>query len=71
MSHAVTADSDPPITTTTAFVSAKEAARLLGLSRSRVYELMDAGLIESGRIGRRRVIPAEALTDFVTKLREG
>lgn len=69
MTHAAT-DSGPP-TTTPLFVSIKEAARLLNLSRSRIYELMDQGLIESTRIGRRRVIPLDALHDFATKLREG
>lgn len=67
MSHAaLTTDDDPgqmPL-----FVSAKEAARLLSLSRSRVYELMDEGLIPSTRLGRRRVIPVAALHDFAAQL---
>jgi excisionase family DNA binding protein len=69
VTHAAT-DSSPP-TTTPIFASPKEAARLLSLSRSRIYELMDAGLIESVRIGGRRVIPVDALHDFATRLREG
>lgn len=71
MTHAQTAmDESPPPTpnTTPIFVSIKEAAHLLNLSRSRVYELMDAGAIESTRIGRRRVIPTTALHDFAAKL---
>lgn len=68
MTHTAT-DSSPP--TTPIFVSPKEAARLLSVSRSRIYELMDAGLIESTRIGQRRVIPVVSLHDFAAKLQEG
>lgn len=68
MTHAAT-DSSPP--TTPIFVSPKEAARLLSLSRSRVYELMDAGAIESTRIGARRVIPVSSLHDFAAQLQKG
>lgn len=51
------------------FVSAKEAARLLSLSRSRIYQLMDDGTITSHRLGRRRVIPADALANLAAELR--
>lgn len=70
MTHAATDDASPPHTLPI-FVSPKEAARLLSVSRSRVYELMDAGLIDSTRIGQRRVIPLTSLHDFATKLQEG
>ena len=64
MSHALaTEDEQMPL-----FVSAKEAARLLSLSRSRVYELMDEGTIPSTRLGRRRVIPVAALHDLAAQL---
>ncbi|CAJ60387.1 MULTISPECIES: helix-turn-helix domain-containing protein [Frankia] len=46
-----------------------EAAELLGVSRSTVYELMNSGDIESVRIGRARRIPSAALHAFVTRLR--
>jgi excisionase family DNA binding protein len=68
VTHAAT-DSSPP-TTTPIFVSPKEAARLLSLSRSRVYELMDAGAIESTRIGTRRVIPVSSLHAFAAQLQK-
>lgn len=43
----------------------REAARLLSISRTKVYELMAAGLLASVRIGRSRRIPAQALRDFI------
>jgi excisionase family DNA binding protein len=46
-----------------------EAAALLGLSRSKLYELMAAGLVESVRIGRARRVPPEALETYVRRLR--
>lgn len=42
-----------------------EAASLLGLGRTKVYELMASGHIRSIRIGRSRRIPAAALRAFV------
>ncbi|MFC2153115.1 helix-turn-helix domain-containing protein [Actinomycetota bacterium] len=47
-----------------------EAARVVGIGRSKLYELMAAGKIESVHIGRSRRIPAEALADFVAALRQ-
>ncbi|MCK9922633.1 helix-turn-helix domain-containing protein [Frankia sp. AgPm24] len=46
-----------------------EAADLLGVSRSTVYELMGSGDIESVHIGRARRIPSAALLTFVNRLR--
>ncbi|GAB3186325.1 excisionase family DNA binding protein [Micromonospora palomenae] len=42
-----------------------EAATLLGVGRTKVYELMASGQITSIRIGRSRRIPATALRAFV------
>jgi excisionase family DNA binding protein len=53
------------------FISAKEAARLLTLSRSRVYELMDEGVIPSARLGRRRVIPEARFRELLSELMAG
>lgn len=50
------------------FVSTLEAARLLGLSRTHVYELLDRGDIESRRIGRRRLVKVSSLHEFVDRL---
>ncbi len=42
-------------------VSVPEAARFLGLSRSKVYSLMEAGELAYVKIGRARRIPRRAL----------
>ena len=46
-----------------------EAAQALGLGRSKLYELMRAGALDSVLIGGARRIPADALTDYVASLR--
>jgi excisionase family DNA binding protein len=46
-----------------------EAARVLGIGRTKVYELMAAGVLDSVKIGTARRVPAPALAEFVTKLR--
>ena len=55
--------SDPILLTPT------EAARALGIGRSKLYELLQDGVLESVHIGTCRRIPADALTDLVTRLR--
>jgi excisionase family DNA binding protein len=47
----------------------EQAAHALGISRSKLYELLRAGVIESIRIDRSRRIPIQALRDFVERLR--
>ncbi len=46
-----------------------EAADTLGIGRSKLYELMQAGVVESVRIGSCRRIPVDALSDLVARLR--
>lgn len=46
-------------------VSVEEAARLLSLSRTSLYELLDAGCIRSLKVGSRRLIPTAALDEFL------
>ncbi|ETA03993.1 transcriptional regulator [Frankia sp. CcI156] len=46
-----------------------EAAEILAVGRSTVYELLAAGDLESVRIGRSRRIPRAALDAFVRRLR--
>jgi excisionase family DNA binding protein len=48
----------------------EEAAQALGISRSKLYELLRAGALESIRIDRLRRIPIRALHQFVERLRE-
>jgi excisionase family DNA binding protein len=47
----------------------EEAAKALRISRSKLYELLRAGTIESVRIDRLRRIPAQALREYVDRLR--
>ena len=47
----------------------EDAAELLGVGRTKLYELLRLGAIESVRIGRARRVPADALHDYVTRLR--
>lgn len=47
-----------------------EAAHALRIGRSKLYELLATGEIESIHIGRSRKIPASALHDYLNRLRE-
>lgn len=42
-------------------VSVKEATRVIGLGKTRLYELIDAGTIETVRIGGRRLVKVSSL----------
>ena len=46
----------------------EQAASLLEISRTRVYELMAAGQLKSVKLGRSRRIPDAALRAFVDSL---
>ncbi|HEU5157317.1 MAG TPA: helix-turn-helix domain-containing protein [Streptosporangiaceae bacterium] len=46
-----------------------EAAHALRISRTKLYELLDTGQIESIHIGRSRKIPADALHTYIDRLR--
>jgi excisionase family DNA binding protein len=48
-------------------VRVEEAARMLSLSRSTIYEMMDAGELPSVRRGAARRIPVAALRDWVAQ----
>ena len=47
----------------------EEAAELIGVGRTKVYELMRTGQLESVRIGSTRRVPSLALLDYVEGLR--
>jgi excisionase family DNA binding protein len=47
-----------------------EATRLLGISRSRVYELITSGDIEVIKLGRTTLVPVAGLHALVQRLRE-
>ena len=48
-------------------VRVEEAARILSLSRSTIYEMMDAGELPSVRRGAARRIPVAALREWVAR----
>lgn len=51
-------------------LTSTEAAEVLGIGRSKLYELMGAGLVESVLIGTARRIPADAIDRYIRRLRE-
>jgi excisionase family DNA binding protein len=55
------------ITVEPLLVRVEEAARLLSLSRSTIYEMMDAGELPSVRRGTARRIPVAALHEWVAQ----
>jgi excisionase family DNA binding protein len=46
-----------------------EAAEQLGIQRTSLYELLKGGELERVKIGRRTLITAESLTEYVDRLR--
>lgn len=55
--------------TTRLLYSIDDAAEQLSIGKSNIESLIRAGVIETVTIGRRRLIPAEALTDYVERLK--
>lgn len=47
----------------------EEASRVLAIGRSKIYELLATGALESIAVGRSRRIPAEALRRWVDRQR--
>jgi excisionase family DNA binding protein len=50
--------------------SIRDAVTRLRVSRSKIYEEMDNGRLQSVKVGRRRLIPESALIDYIDKLIE-
>jgi excisionase family DNA binding protein len=46
-----------------------DAAQVLGIGKTKTFELIRAGELETVRIGRRRLIPAAAIDEYVDRLR--
>lgn len=57
---------DRPLT-----VRVGEACRLTGISRSKLYEFIKAGEIETFKVGNMTLIPMDGLTAFLDKRRNG
>lgn len=56
--------------TTLLLLTPEQAAERLGIGRSKVYELIGTGELESVKVGRLRRVPVDALTTFVEHLRK-
>ena len=58
--------SNPP----KALLSVPEFMDATNLKRSTVYKLIGSGELETVTVGSRRLVPVEALQDFVARLRQ-
>ena len=47
----------------------EETAEVMGIGRTKVYELLRAGVIDSVRIGACRRVPVAALHEYLDRLR--
>ncbi|MFI6723207.1 helix-turn-helix domain-containing protein [Streptomyces atratus] len=55
------------VDTTLAALTVAEAARRIGIGRTKLYEYVTSGEIASVKIGSLRRIPAEAVNDFLAR----
>ncbi|WP_323101169.1 helix-turn-helix domain-containing protein [Intrasporangium sp. YIM S08009] len=51
-------------------LSPEEAAEILGVTRSTIYDLMRMRILASIKIGRRRLVPVEACKEMVERMVE-
>ena len=51
-----------------ALYSVADAQQKLGIGRSQLYELLGDGRLRSVTLGRRRLIPEAAISDFIAAL---
>lgn len=61
---------DMPRTAPRLLLTTTEAAQALGIGRSKFYQLLAAGAVESVLIGSARRVPADALAGYVRTLRQ-
>jgi excisionase family DNA binding protein len=47
-----------------------QAARLIGIGRSTIYQFINAGEIETIKVGRSTLIPTDSLRDFIQRRRD-
>jgi excisionase family DNA binding protein len=64
-----TAAADPAASRNRALYRVPEVMRLLSLSRSMVYNQIRAGRLRSVKEGNTRLIPADAIADYVALLK--
>ena len=55
----------------TLLVDVQSAANALGIGPSKLYELISDGKLRGVKIGRRRLIPTDALREFADTLAKG
>lgn len=55
---------------TLVLLTVEEAARRLSIGRTTCFHLIGSGQLESVPIGRLRRVPADAVNDFLARLRE-
>jgi len=48
----------------------EEAVQATGMSRSRIYQAISTGALRTIKTGRRRMVSATALTEWITSLEE-
>lgn len=48
----------------------KQVIYELGISRTAIYELIECGKLKTVKIGRRRLVPIEAIEEFIASLRK-
>ena len=48
----------------------QEVCERLNLPRTTIFRLLGSGAIESLKIGKRRLIPSDALTDYIERERQ-
>jgi excisionase family DNA binding protein len=58
------------ISDTPVLLTINEASEVLRISRWKLYTLINSGDLDTVRIGRRRFVPADAITKLIDKLRE-
>ncbi len=61
----------PPEPPRERLLTVDQAAAELGIGRSRLYEEIGAGRLRSVKVGRRRLVPASAITGYIKGLARG
>ncbi|MEU2083138.1 excisionase family DNA-binding protein [Streptomyces albus] len=59
-----------PVDTTLVLLTVEEAARRLSIGRTLCYRLIRTGELESVPVGRLRRVPAAAVDEYATRLRQ-
>lgn len=58
----------PPAVSPDRLLSVAEVASALGIGRSALYSEIAAGRLRTIRVGRRRLVPASAIAEYITAL---